>query len=72
MLAPDRPAATPPVPSLRLIDAVVLAGTIDHCLERLASLVAAGLTHVDLAPLPVADRDLAAAAMVLIEHLSTP
>ncbi len=54
-----------------LIDAVVLAGPIEHCAERLECLVATGLTHVDLAPLPVADRDLPASARLLIEHLAT-
>ncbi len=54
-----------------LIDAVVLAGPIDHCMERLERLVASGLTHVDLAPLPVGDRDLPASAQLLISHLAT-
>lgn len=54
-----------------LIDAVVLAGPIDHCVTRLERLVATGLTHVDLAPLPVGDRDLPASAQLLISHLAT-
>lgn len=45
-----------------LLDAIVLAGPADHCRNGLAQLRAAGLTHVDLAPLPVGDETLVAAA----------
>jgi len=48
-----------------LIDAVVLAGPVEHCRRRLADLAAVGLTHVDLAPLPVGGRALPASAAVL-------
>ncbi len=45
-----------------LLDAIVLAGPADHCHDGLARLTATGLTHVDLAPLPVGDETLTAAA----------
>ncbi len=45
-----------------LIDAVVLAGPVERCRERLGELATVGLTHIDLAPLAVGDRDLPAAA----------
>lgn len=48
-----------------LIDAVVLAGPAEHCRQRLEALAAVGLTHVDLAPLPVGGRSLAESAAVL-------
>lgn len=51
-----------------LIDAVVLAGPVEHCRQRLADLAAVGLTDVDLAPLPVGGRDLPASAAVLFEQ----
>ena len=51
-----------------LIDAVVLAGPVEHCRQRLADLAAVGLTDVDLAPLPVGGRDLPASASVLFEQ----
>ena len=51
-----------------LIDAIVLAGPVQHCRQRLADLAAVGLTDVDLAPLPVGGRDLPAAAAVLFEQ----
>lgn len=43
-----------------LIDAVVLAGSAERCRQRLGELAEVGLTHIDLAPLPVGDRDLPA------------
>jgi len=46
----------------RLIDAIVLAGPAAHCRARLAELRERGLSHVDLAPLPVGDETLPAAA----------
>lgn len=51
-----------------LIDAVVLAGPVEHCRQRLADLAAVGLTDVDLAPLPVGGRDLPSSAAVLFEQ----
>jgi 5,10-methylenetetrahydromethanopterin reductase len=53
-----------------LVDAVVLAGPVGHCRERLAELASVGLTHVDLAPLPVGGRDLPASAAVLARGLA--
>lgn len=52
-----------------LIDAAVLAGSADHCRDRLTGLAATGLTHVDLAPLPVGEEDLASAATRVMEAL---
>ncbi len=53
-----------------LLDAIVLAGPADHCREGLARLAATGLTHVDLAPLPVGDERLPAAAERVLEALA--
>lgn len=52
-----------------LIDAAVLAGPAEHCRDRLAGLAATGLTHVDLAPLPVGGEDLPAAGARVMEAL---
>lgn len=53
-----------------LLDAIVLAGPADHCRDGLARLAATGLTHVDLAPLPVGDESLPAAAERVLEELT--
>lgn len=53
-----------------LLDAIVLAGQADHCRDGLARLAATGLTHVDLAPLPVGDETLPAAAERVLAALA--
>lgn len=53
-----------------LLDAIVLAGPADHCGDGLARLAATGLTHVDLAPLPVGEEALPAAAERVLEALA--
>ncbi|MEZ5411622.1 MAG: LLM class flavin-dependent oxidoreductase [Acidimicrobiales bacterium] len=53
-----------------LLDAIVLAGPAEHCRHGLARLAATGLTHVDLAPLPVGDETLPAAAQRVMESLA--
>ncbi|MGE4086331.1 MAG: LLM class flavin-dependent oxidoreductase [Vicinamibacterales bacterium] len=56
-----------------LIDAVVVAGPTSTLRARLDELAGTGLTHVDLAPLPVLDdEDLPAAAARLFAALPQP
>ncbi len=53
-----------------LIDAAVLAGSAEHCRARLARLAQTGLTHIDLAPLPLGEESLSAAAASVMQALS--
>lgn len=54
-----------------LLDAIVLAGPADHCRDGLNRLAATGLSHVDVAPLPVGDETLDAAAERVLESLAS-
>lgn len=49
-----------------LLDAVLLVGDQARARDRIAELASLGLTHLDLAPLPVAGRTIAQSAEVLI------
>ncbi len=53
-----------------LIDAAVLAGSAEHCRARLTRLAKTGLTHIDLAPLPLGEEGLPVAAATVMEALS--
>lgn len=53
-----------------LLDAIVLAGPAGHCRQGIERLAATGLTHVDLAPLPVGDETLPTAAERVLEALA--
>lgn len=57
------------VPGDDLLDAVVALGPANAIRDRLARLAARGLTHVDLAPLPVGDEDLPGAAARVFAEL---
>lgn len=52
-----------------LVDAVVLVGDVATCRLRLESLAATGLTHIDLAPLPVGGRSIAESAQRVMADL---
>ena len=58
----DDPDALPDA----LLDAVLLVGDRARARDRIAELASLGLTHLDLAPLPVAGRTIAQSAEVLI------
>ena len=62
----DDPAGLPN----ELLDAVVLAGDADRCRARLDALAATGLTHIDLAPLPVGGRTVAESAAFVMADLA--
>jgi len=64
------PGAGPDAIADDLLDAIVLAGPADHCRDGLGRLAATGLTHVDLAPLPVGDETLPTAAERVLEALA--
>ena len=53
-----------------LLDAVVLAGDTAICRSRIEALAGTGLTHLDLAPLPVGGRNIAESAERVMRHLA--
>lgn len=55
-----------------LIDAVVAVGDGPRCSQRIEALAAAGLTHIDLAPLPVDGRTVADVAGEVMAALGPP